>query len=199
MEKSRSTQAVAHGAAEVKSVADARPAACLRCGQASRPAGGKLGLHGHGTRRRQVRGPVSEGAESKVGEVIVRRFRCTRRSCRATVTVAPEGVVRGRLYLSSAMTVAFILLGVRRLPQREVRRRLCALVTWGEGSATRWDALADWVGAIREGRLFRCVRRPPDTWPAWRVAERAGTTIAALGTPGSTLEVAAYEGSARAA
>ena len=199
MKEKRGPQEVAQSAAKVKSVGEMRPAACLRCGQASRPEGGKLGLHGHGTRRRQVRGPLGDDAESMVAEVVVRRFRCTRRSCRAAVTVAPPRVVRRRLYLASAMAVAFVLLGVRRLSQRAVRARLCALKTWGEGSATRWDALADWVAAVRDGRLFRCVRHPPDDWPPWRVAERAGATLAALGPPGAALESAAFEGSARAA
>jgi hypothetical protein len=157
-------------------------------------------MHGHGPRARQVRGPLSLAARSGVHEVVVRRFRCTNRSCRATVTVAPEDVVRGRLYLASAIASAFVLLGVRRQSQRTVRERLCAWQEWGEGSASRWDALGDWVGAVRDGRLFRCVRRPPDTWSAWQVAERAATALAALGPPDAvSLEAAAFAGAARAA
>lgn len=157
-------------------------------------------MHGHGPRDRQVRGPLSLAAKSAVHGVVVRRFRCTNRSCRATVTVAPEEVVRGRLYLASAIASAFVLLGVRRQSQRAVRERLCAWQEWGEGSASRWDALRDWVGAVRDGRLFRCTRRPPDTWSAWQVAERAATTVAALGPPGAeSIEVAAFLGAERAA
>lgn len=157
-------------------------------------------MHGHGPRDRQVRGPLSLVEKSAVFGVVVRRFRCTNRSCRATVTVVPEDVVRGRLYLASTIAVAFVLLGVRHQSQRAVRERLCALQEWGEGSASRWDALRDWVGAVRDGRLFRCVRRPPDTWPAWQVAERAATTVAALGPPDAeSIEAAAFVGAARAA
>ena len=157
-------------------------------------------MHGHGPRARQVRGPPSPAERSAVDELVVRRYRCTNPSCRATVTVAPEDVVPGRLYLASAIATAFVLLGVRRQSQRAVRERLCAWREWGEGSGSRWDALGDWVGAVRDGRLFRCVRRPPDTWPAWQVAERAATTVAALGPPGAeSIEAAAFVGAARAA
>lgn len=200
LEKTRGSTQVARPRTGVKSVAQMRPAACRSCGQASRPAGGKLGMHGHGPRARQVRGPLSLADRSAVHEIEVRRYRCTNRSCLATVTVAPEDVVRGRLYLASAIATAFVLVGVRRQSQRVVRKRLCAWQQWGEGSATRWDALGDWVGAVRDGRLFRCVRRPPDTWPAWQVAERAATTVAALVPPGAeSLEAAAFVGAARAA
>lgn len=159
--------------------------------------GGQLGMHGHGTRERQVRGPLWLGESSVVHVLVVRRYRCT--NCGATVTVTPPDVLRGRLYLASAMAVAMVMLGVRRKPERAVRQKLCAWRTWGEGSATRWDALRDWVAAVREGRLVRCVRRPPADWPPWRVAERAGTTVAARGPPGAaSLEAAAFEGAARA-
>lgn len=200
MSEAQGDRGVSRSGSHVKgpSVDEARPAACDKCGQASRPAGGPLGMHGQGTRLRQTRGPATVEGDSVVGEVAVRRYRCTR--CETTVTVAPSDVVRGRLYRASAIAVAFVLLGVRRLPQRAVRERLSAWRQWGEGSGSRWDALRDWVAAVRDGRLFRGVRRPPDDWPPWRVAERAATTVAALGPPDATpLETAAFAGAARAA
>lgn len=115
------------------------------------------------------------------------------------MTVAPAAVLAKRLYLASAMALAFVLLGVRRLAQRAVRAQLSAWKTQGDGSGSRWDALRDWLEAMREGRLFPVVRSVPEGWPPWRVAERAATTLAALGPPGLTpLEVAAFEGAARA-
>ena len=127
----------------------------------------------------------------------MRRFRCT--ACSATTTVAPATVLTKRLYLASTMAVAFVLLGVRRLTQRAVRARLSAWKTFGEGSSLRWDALLDWLNAVRERRLFPTVRAGPEGWPPGRGAERAATTLAALGPPGlSPLEAAAFEGAARA-
>lgn len=130
-------------------------------------------------------------------ELRVRRFRCT--GCGATTTVAPATVLTKRLYLASTMALAFVLLGVRHLAQRAVRARLSAWKTLGDGSSSRWDALLDWLNAVRERRLFPLVRAVPEGWPPWRVAERAATTLAALGPPGlSPLEAAAFEGVARA-
>jgi len=132
-----------------------------------------------------------------VHEVKVRRFRCT--ACGATTTVAPATVLTKRLYLASTMALAFVLLGVRHLAQRAVRVRLSALKTLGDGSSSRWDALLDWLNAVRERRLFPAVRTVPEGWPPWRIAERAATTLAALGPPALTpLEAAAFEGAARA-
>ena len=182
---------------EQPSVDDARPAKCPACGNASRPMGGTLGLHGHGSRGRQLRGPLDPNDESAVHEVKVRRFRCT--ACDATTTVAPASVLTKRLYLASTMALAFVLLGVRHLAQRTVRARLSAWKTLGDGSSSRWDALLNWLNAVRQRRLFPLVRELPEGWPSWRVAERVATTLAALGPPGLTpLEAAAFEGAARA-
>jgi len=178
-------------------VGDVRPSRCPACGNAARPAGGSLGLHGHGLRRRQLRGALEPKGESAVHEVRVRRYRCT--ACGATATVAPAAVLTKRMYLASTMALAFVLLGVRRLAQRTVRAQLSAWKTHGEGSSARWDALLGWLAAMRARRLFPEVRAVPDDWPSWRVAERAATTLAALGPPGLTpLEAAAFEGAARA-
>jgi hypothetical protein len=127
----------------------------------------------------------------------VRRYVCT--ACGAAMTVTPAGMLTRRLYLASTMALAFVLHGVRRVAQRAVRARLSAWKTLGEGSISRWDALLDWLNAIREAQLLPVVRAVPEGWPPWRVAERAATTLAALGPPGLTrLEAAAFEGAARA-
>jgi hypothetical protein len=141
--------------AEQPSVEAARPARCPACGNAARPTGGTLGLHGHGSRRRQLRGPLEANGESAVHEVKVRRYVCT--ACEATMTVAPATVLTKRLYLASTMALAFVLLGARHLAQRAVRVRLSAWKMLGEGSSSRWDALLDWLNAVRERRLFPAV------------------------------------------
>ena len=144
-----------------------------------------------------MRGPLEPNGESAVHEVMVRRYFCT--ACDATMTVTPAVVLTKRLYLASTMALAFVLLGVRNLAQRAVRARLSAWKTLGDGSGSRWDALLDWLNAVRERRLFASVRAVPEGWPPSRVAERAATTLAALGPPGLTpLEAAAFEGAARA-
>ena len=183
---------------ELPSTDAARPPKCVSCGKAARPTGEALGLHGHGMRRRQLRGPLELDDEAAVHEVKVRRYRCT--ACGATMTVAPSTVLTRRLYLASAIAVAFVLAGVRRLAQRAVRAQLCPWKTWGEGSASRWDALLDWIAAVREQRLFTDVRAAPEHWTTWQVAQRAATTISARGPPGLTpLEAAAFAGAARTA
>jgi hypothetical protein len=140
---------------------------------------------------------LEPNGESVVHELKVRRFRCT--ACSATTTVAPATVLTKRLYLASTMALAFVLLGVRHLAQRAVRAQLSAWKTLGDGSSSRWDALLDWLKAVRERRLFPTVRVVPEGWPPWRVAERTATTLAALGPPGLTpLEAAAFDGAARA-
>lgn len=203
-EKQRGSRGIVRIEASVKSwlaapptVDVARPARCPACGNAARPTGGRLGLHGHGARERQLRGLLEPAGEPAVHELRVRRYRCT--ACGVTTTVAPAAVVTKRLYLASAIALAMVMLGVRRVAQRAVRARLSPWKRWGEGSSSRWDALLDWVGAVRERRLFPMVRPVPEGWPPWRVAERAATTLAALGPPGlEPLEAAAFAGAARA-
>ena len=73
MKKStRSTPRIVHHALDVKgwlaappSVASARPGSCVDCGAASQPTGGLLGLHGHGFRDRQLRGPLDADSAPK--------------------------------------------------------------------------------------------------------------------------------------
>jgi hypothetical protein len=72
---------------------------------------------------------------------------------------------------------------------------------WGARSAAGWQTLPRWATAAAEGRLFECVRRMPEEWPARRVAARAATTLAghALASPDPpTLDVQAFQGAALA-
>ena len=88
------------------SVDEARPSHCLGCGRGSRPPGGRLGLHGHGRRMRQVLGPPTPAALPALRLFSVRRYLCTR--CDASMTVVPSEVLTKRLY--SAATIAMLLL-----------------------------------------------------------------------------------------
>ncbi len=103
-----------------------------------------------------------------------------------------------RLYLASAIAMAMMLFGALRHSERAVREEVSPMRVWGAGSASRWDALREWVTAIQDGRLFTRVRAAPDDWPAWRIAERAAMTIAARADPMTApMAAAVFEGAAR--
>src|SRR5580693_3207283 len=83
MLRNRSHGSVIQSAIDLKSwigrtptVAEARPAACLGCKAASCPVGGRIQLHGHGVRERQVRGPPGPGEDAAVVVITGRRYRC---------------------------------------------------------------------------------------------------------------------------
>lgn len=154
-------------------------------------------MHGHGRRSRQARGPMVLNGPPRVQEFFVRRYRCTR--CATTVTPLPSGVIRRRLYLASAIALAMVFYGVHRQTQLSVRRKLSPWTIWGNGSASRWDALRGWIAAVQQGRLFKGVRKTPEAFSLWRVAARAAMTLSALGPPGEmSLEASVIWGAARA-
>jgi len=100
----KSTSLIVHRALDVKiwmqrppSVEEARPARCPRCDAAGRPARGALGLHGHGLRDRQVRGPLDVAAVSTTAVIACRRYLCV--GCGAVVTVVLSVVARNRVNL----------------------------------------------------------------------------------------------------
>lgn len=180
------------------SVDEVRPSHCPGCGAASRPVGAPLGLHGHGSRERQLRGPLEPGGPPVLVLIRLRRYLC--RGCGTVVTVAPRTAVRKRLFTAAAIGLALALWAVVRLPEAEVRRRVSPLACIGSAAAAGWTALTRWTRAISEGRLFPAVRFAPDGWSPRRVAERAATTLAALAPPsaGVPLEALAFLGAARA-
>jgi len=117
------------------------------CGAASRPVGGKLCLHGHGFRDRQLRGPLDpEGAPGWV-VIACRRYECT--CCGAILTVMPRGIAPRRHYGHAAIAMAFALWAIVDAPIAEVRRRVCASRVTHESSA-RWSALERWARAARD-------------------------------------------------
>lgn len=149
----RSSPRIVHHALDVKgwlasppSVERARPGACAECGAASRPTGGKLGLHGHGVRDRQLCGPPE--ADGAPGWIVIgcRRYRCVR--CGAVLTVVPRGVAVRRHYGHAAIAMALTLWALVREPVATVRRRVCAWPISTE-SLTRWPALKRWACAWR--------------------------------------------------
>lgn len=116
------------------------------CGQASRPVGSKLGLHGHGLRDRQVRGPLDPDGPPTWVVIACRRYECTR--CGAVLTVVPCGIAPRRHYGHAAIAMALALWAIVGESVAEVRRRVCA---WrvSDGSSARWPALKRWARAAR--------------------------------------------------
>jgi hypothetical protein len=154
LKSTQSNSRIVHHALDVKgwrasppSVESARPGMCVVCGAASRPVGGGLGLHGHGFRDRQVRGPLDpEGTPTWI-VLACRRYTCT--GCDAVLIVVPRGIAPRRHYGHAAIAMALALWAIVGEPVAEVRRRVCAWRITDE-SSTRWPALERWARAARD-------------------------------------------------
>ena len=174
---------VKHWREHPPSVEAARPAGCPGCGAASRPTGGNLAVHGHGTRPRQVRGPSEVDHTPTVDEVAMRRYRCQR--CGAVIAVVPSEIMPRRLYTASAIAWALGLYGLLKESTMKVRTRVCPWRIVGL-AATGWITLRRWIRAVRSQSLWRCIRPLPAQATARMVAERAATTLAAHAPPQHT-------------
>jgi len=92
-------------------VDDVRPLRCPGCGAPAKQ-GGRIVLHGHGRRERQVVVLPALGDTCRVvGECWSRRYRCT--LCGSVPTVLPRGVLPRFLYSALAIVVSFALVGQR--------------------------------------------------------------------------------------
>lgn len=171
----------------------ARPGRCPRCGAAGRPLGGPVGLHGHGLRDRQVRGPLELGAAPTETVLACRRYRCT--TCRAVVLVVPLGIEPRRHYGRAAICFALALWSLAGWSQRAVRREIG---TWPNPTATSWRTLQQWAATAASGAWAWCQaamglapreaagraaqiaagRAPPMTpEPLWEQAYAGGATL----------------------
>lgn len=161
------------------SVEEARPGHCPRCAAASRPLGGPVGLHGHGLRDRQVRGPLEIGAASTMSVIACRRYRCV--TCGVVVTVVPRGIEPRRHYGRAAICLALALWALGGQPTTEVRARVGA---WPSQEASSWRSLGRWAAAVAAGAWSWC--RAAAGMPAREAAARAGQRAAGLAPPGTT-------------
>ena len=150
-----STLRIVYNALDVKgwlarppSAAEARPGRCPACEGASQPIGGPLGLHGHGLRERQLRGPLAGDGEPTIALIGCRRYRCT--GCGAIILVVPRGVAARRHYSQAAISMALALWGLMAMPAAAVRERVCAWRITGL-AATGWSTLRRWARAARGG------------------------------------------------
>jgi hypothetical protein len=180
--------------AQAPSVDDVRPGQCPACAAPSRPAGGELGLHGHGLRERHQWGPAEGGGSSTLIAILLRRYLC--RSCGAVTVVGPRGLVRRRLYSGGAIALALALFGIAGLAPAEVRRQVSPFRIIGPTAVSGWASLRRWCRAVRARRLFPSVRPLPAEATLRQVAARAATTLAASApsSGGLAIEAAAFLG-----
>jgi hypothetical protein len=184
----KSTSLIVYRALDVKNwllqpptAKEARPGRCPRCQCASRPVGGRLGLHGHGQRDRQVLGPPEVNAAPMMTIVACRRYLCT--SCGAVVMVVPRGIEPRRHYGRAAICLAMALWALAGQPTTVVRTRVCA---WPGRATTSWRTLARWGAAVAAGRWpwCRAAMGPDARTAAGRAAQiAAGSASAAARVP----------------
>lgn len=196
----KNTSLIVHRELDVKdwllrppSVEAARPGSCPACDAAGQPLGGSVGLHGHGLRDRQVRGPLAVEARSTEAVIACRRYRCT--ACGAVVTVVPRGIEPRRHYGRAAICFALALWSLAGWSQRVVREQVG---TWPNPTATNWRTLRRWATAAAAGAWSWCRaavgltareaaartaqlaagRAPPMTpGPIWEQAYAGGATL----------------------
>lgn len=160
--------------------------------------GGRIVLHGHGVRARQLWGPLEPDAKPQLTAVKQRRYKCTR--CGKAVTVVPSEALPGRLYTASAIALALALYGLRHLASAAVRALISPMAIIGATSAARWLMLKRWCLLVGTPELFPRVRRVGGT--PRTVAAEAAASLAAHALPSPEpppLYVQAFLGAARAA
>ena len=164
------------------SVAEVRPKQCPCCGSAGEPPGGPLGLHGHGVRERQLRGPLSPGAASTIVTVYCRRYVC--KQCRAVLLVGPQPMMARRVYSASAIGLSLGLYGLLKQSTQTVRAAVSPWRVVGASAAThRWATLLRWIRAARDGALFAGLRQLSSARSLRDLAERAAMMLAAYAAP----------------
>jgi hypothetical protein len=207
MLKNRSHGSVIQSAIDLKSwiartptVSEARPAACLGCKAASCPVGGRIQLHGHGVRQRQVRGPPGPGEDAAVVVITGRRFRCV--PCGALFVVVPREVLPRRQYSASAIGLALALWGLVQATALAVRLRVSPATALGFDAMAGWVTLRRWAKAVKQQRLFSSMPAAGPSATLREVAAAAATALAASSDPTTRhlpLEQRAFLGAAHAA
>lgn len=207
MLRNRSGASVVRSAIDIKrwlqsppSVEAARPARCPACRAASGRVGAPIALHGHGTREREVRGPLELGGPPVSRVVTARRYRCV--PCGAVAIVVPCELRGRRVYSASAIAFALALWGLVRATAAEVRRRVSPAARVGDTAAAGWVTLRRWARDVSRRRLFPSVPDPGSSASLREVAARAATVLAASAEPTTRaldLEHRAFLGAAQAA
>lgn len=191
----RSTIAVKKWMEKCPSVDRVRPAKCPRCDHAAREPGRTLGLHGHGTRTRQLRGPIVVGVPPQETEIQIRRYHC--QHCSATITVGPSGVLTRRLFTAMAIGLALALWS-RGQSDAMVRRQVSPWQVVGATAQARWNALRRWALAASAGELWPSIRLMVE-WTRRQIAKRVSTILMSRGPPSDCDETRVFMGAAHVA
>jgi hypothetical protein len=189
-----------HWIAQTPTVAEARPAACLCCKAASCPVGGRIQIHGHGLRERQVRGPLGPGEKAVAVGVSGRRYLCV--VCGAVFLVVPREVLPRRQYSAAAIGFALALWGLVQATAIAVRLQISPSTVLGFDAMTGWVTLRRWAKAVKNGCLFSSVPAAGPSATLRDVAALAATALAASADPTTRhlpLEQRAFLGAAHAA
>jgi hypothetical protein len=186
--------------AQTPTVAEARPAACPGCKAASCPVGGRIQIHGHGLRERQVRGPLGPGEKALTVGVPGRRYRCV--VCGAVFLVVPREVLPRRQYSAEAIGFALALWGLVKATALAVRLQISPSSVIGFEAMTGWVTLRRWAKAVKNRCLFSSVPAAGPSATLRDVASLAATALAASADPTTRhlpLEQRAFLGAAHAA
>ena len=172
-----------------------RPAKCPRCDHAAREPGRPLGLHGHGTRFRQLRGPPAVGRPSEEIEIELRRYRC--QSCGAAMTVGPAGLLTQRLFTAMAIGLALALWSGGR-SHAAVRGEVSAWSIVGAAAHARWNSLRRWARAAGRGRLWPHIKVSTE-WTPREIAKRVTAILMSRGPPDECAKARVFAGAAHIA
>lgn len=111
----------------------------------------KVGIYGHGLRRRSVFGVLGVGEGPGVHELELRRYRCL--GCNAVLVVGPWDLVPGMLYGLTTVVLALAqwALGSTRA---SVRAQFGAFSVIGVSTRGDWPSLRRWACRAAEGHLL---------------------------------------------
>lgn len=175
------------------SVDQVRPAKCPRCDHAGREPGRTLGLHGHGRRTRQLRGPVTVDSPAKEIKIWLRRYQC--QACGFTMSVGPAGVLTRRLFTAMAIGLALALWSGGD-SGAAVRREVSPWQVVGPTAQVRWNSMHRWALAARAGELWPSIRLTVE-WTRRELAKRVSAILMSRGPPSDSNKTRAFEGAAQ--
>ena len=177
------------------------PAGRLPCLQGRElPGRGRIQIHGHGLRERQVRGPLGPGEKAAAIGVPGRRYRCV--VCDSVFLVVPREVLPRRQYSAAAIGFALALWGLVGLTAIAVRLQISPSKVLGFDAMTGWVTLRRWAKAVKTRCLFPSVPAAGPSATLRDVAALAATALAASADPTTRhlpLEQRAFLGAAHAA
>jgi hypothetical protein len=128
----------------------------------------------------------------------VRRYLCV--LCRATVTVAPRGVLRRRLYGAQPIALAFVLFGIEKLSVEAVRGAIAPTVSHREAAeAATWSTLRRWAHEAKAGTLPPQSRACPPSFSLREAAARVAEMLRGLGPRVEDLLERVWQGALEAA